>query len=120
MQAGPEYTRHMGKYPVINLTLKSAKQPDFESAYYTIQAEIAAEFERHRASIEHGRDLLSAKAYEQYISIADETANQTLLWDALKLFCKCMNKVTGTNTIILIDEYDVPLKNAISEDFTTK
>ena len=33
MEQGEEYTEHMGKYPVINLTLKSAKQPTFESAY---------------------------------------------------------------------------------------
>lgn len=120
MQAGSNYTRHMGKYPVINLTLKSAKQADFESAYYTIQAEIASEFERHRASIQRGKDLLSAKEYEQYMSIVNETANQTLLQGALKLFSKCMYKVSGINTIILIDEYDVPLENAYFRGFYDK
>ena len=32
MEAGERYTRHMGKYPVISLTLKSGKQSTFESS----------------------------------------------------------------------------------------
>ena len=36
MAAGEEYTRHMGQYPVIFLSLKSAKQPTFEMAYLSL------------------------------------------------------------------------------------
>lgn len=53
MEAGGEYTGQMGKYPVINLTLKSAKQGTFESAYYKIRKEIAAEFSRHKEGLNH-------------------------------------------------------------------
>lgn len=48
MEEGEAYTEHMGKYPVINLTLKSAKQPSFESAYGKLKREIVEEFQRHR------------------------------------------------------------------------
>ena len=48
MEAGASYTEQMGKYPVINLTLKSAKQNTFESAYYKLKEEIGEEFKRHR------------------------------------------------------------------------
>ena len=44
MDAGGEYTGQMGKYPVISLTLKSAKQPAFESAYVKLKRELAEEF----------------------------------------------------------------------------
>lgn len=47
MGAGEAYTSQMGQYPVINLTLKSAKQKSFESAYYKMRSAIAAECERH-------------------------------------------------------------------------
>lgn len=33
MASGETYTSHMGQYPVISLSLKSAKQPDFPRAY---------------------------------------------------------------------------------------
>ncbi len=52
MEQGEEYTKHMGSYPVINLTLKSAKQPSFESAYGKLRDDIADEFQRHQCIME--------------------------------------------------------------------
>lgn len=40
MDAGEEYVSHAGSYPVIKLSLKSAKQPDFETAYANLVKEI--------------------------------------------------------------------------------
>lgn len=118
--AGEKYTEQMGVYPVINLTLKSAKQEDFENAYYTMQVEIASEFDRHRSVIETGREKLTQKEYEQYIRIADEEADEKQVRGSLKLFSRCMYKITGKNTVILIDEYDVPLENAYFRGFYEK
>ena len=118
--AGEKYTEKMGVYPVINLTLKSAKQEDFENAYYTMQVEIASEFDRHRSVIETGREKLTQKEYEQYIRIADEEADEKQVRGSLKLFSRCMYKITGKNTVILIDEYDVPLENAYFRGFYEK
>ena len=120
MDAGEKYTGQIGMYPVINLTLKSAKQEDFENAYYTLQVEIASEFDRHRSVVETGREKLTQKEYEQYIRIADEEADEKQVRGSLKLFSRCMYKITGKNTVILIDEYDVPLENAYFRGFYEK
>lgn len=40
MEAGEEYTKHMGQYPVIFLSLKSAKQPIFGIASGKLQKEL--------------------------------------------------------------------------------
>jgi hypothetical protein len=114
---GEKYSGQMGMYPVINLTLKSAKQEDFETAYYMLQVEIASEFDRHRNIIENGKERLTPKEYEQYMKIADEEADQRQVRASLKLFSKCMYKITGKNTIILIDEYDVSLENSYFRGF---
>lgn len=86
MDAGGGYTGRMGLYPVINLTLKTAKQESFEAAYYAIQSEIVAEFDRHRDILERGEERITAKEYEQYSCIADEKADKSLLQGSLKLF----------------------------------
>ncbi len=112
MEAGEAYVQQMGMYPVLNLTLKSAKQDSLENAYYTMQTEIAAEFDRHRAFVERGKALFSVNEYEQYLNIADGKADEKQLRASLKLFSRCMFKATGKKTVILIDEYDVPLENA--------
>lgn len=38
---------------------------------------------------------------------------------ALKFLSKCLSEVSGEKTVILIDEYDVPLENAYFRDFMT-
>ena len=120
LDAGERYTGQMGKYPVMNLTLKSAKQENFETACYALQAEIASEFDRHRNFIEQGKERITPTEYEQYLQIADENADEKQIRSALKLFSKCMYKITGRNTVILIDEYDVPLENAYFRGFYEK
>jgi len=120
MEAGKKYTDHMGIYPVMNLTLKSARQESYDMAYYMMRAEVASEFDRHRNIIERGKEQLTQKEYEQYLDIADEKADERLFRGSLKLFCKCLKKITGKNTVILIDEYDVPLENAYFRGFYDK
>ena len=117
MDAGERYTHFMGQFPVLNLTLKSAKQEDFETAYYMIQKGIAVEFERHRGVVEQGKTKLSMKDYEGYLSIAEERAEEKEIRNSLLLFSRCMYQVTGKNTVILLDEYDVPLENAYFRGF---
>ena len=117
MGAGEEYERQMGMYVVLNLTLKSAKQESFENAYYSIQTEITAEFDRHREAIERGKEQLAVNEYEQFQNIADGKADEKQFRGSLKLFCRCMFKVTGKKTVLLIDEYDVPLENAYFRGF---
>ena len=101
MEAGEEYIEQMGSCPVLNLTLKSAKQEDYDTACYMMRSEIASEFDRHRDILERGRELLTPNEYEQYLSVAEEKVDEKQLRGALKLFCKCMFKVTGKNTVLL-------------------
>lgn len=57
MEADRLYTRHMGKYPVIFLSMKPAKQPDFETAYNRLLMDIVSGFERHSYLL--GKDVLT-------------------------------------------------------------
>lgn len=56
MKAGKMYTDRMGQYPVISLTLKSAKQGSFEEAYFQICDAIRVEFGRHREILDACRN----------------------------------------------------------------
>lgn len=47
MQEGEKYCSSMGQYPVINLSLKSGKQPNFQLAYDMLIRQIAYEYQRH-------------------------------------------------------------------------
>ncbi|HCT89845.1 MAG TPA: AAA family ATPase, partial [Lachnospiraceae bacterium] len=120
MEAGESYTGQMGMYPVFELTLKSAKQEDYDTAYYMIENAVSTEFERHRRMVEAGKECLSSREYAQYTAIADGNAEEKTIRNSLQLFCQCMYKITGRNTVILLDEYDVPLENAYFKGFYEK
>jgi len=114
MKAGEKYISHMGKYPVINLSLKSAKQPNFELALKCIKNELVDEFRRHDYILKS--DKLS-KEKEEYERIESKDFGEELYVTALKFLSQCLEKYHGKKVIILIDEYDVPLENAFFEGF---
>ena len=115
MEQGKEYEKCMGRYPVINLTLKSAKQPTFASAYNKIKNELADEFQRHRYVLESG--TMDAAAKSLFRKIADGEGEPDDYSGSLKFLSKCLCQATGRHAIILLDEYDVPLENAYFKGF---
>ena len=114
MDAGEKYTKEQEKYPVIMLTLKSAKQPDFELAYAKIKETIAREYRRHEDILP---GIKNEKMREKYIALRDETGDYGDYCTSLAFLSECLYEVHGEKTIILLDEYDVPLENAYYADF---
>lgn len=102
------YREYMGKYPVIALTLKSAKKLTFSSAYTLLARRIASEFERHKF-------ILSSPQMEgkekRYMSLMQEEADQDSVCDSLLFLSECLHIYYGEKAVILIDEYDVPLES---------
>ncbi len=118
MEAGVEYTRHMGQYPVIFLSLKSAKQPTYEMAYENLAFEIRKEYDRHRYILEN--DNLTEEDKKIYQSILAMEAGNTIFARAIALLSECLEKYHKQKVIILLDEYDVPLENAYFNGFYDK
>ena len=114
MDAGEQYLSHMGQYPVINMTLKGGKQPDYELAYAMLKRQITDEYYRHMYILKD--DSLSEQK-EKYLAIMRGQAERDAYVDALKFLSQCLEKYYGKKVIILIDEYDVPLENAYMRGF---
>ncbi|MDR3594210.1 AAA family ATPase [Clostridium sp.] len=117
MKTGEKYTSHMGQYPVINLSLKSAKQPTFELALKCIKDELVDEFRRHDYILKSDKLV---KQREEYERIERKESGEELYVTALKFLSQCLEKYHEKKVIILIDEYDVPLENAFFEGFYDK
>ena len=120
----------MGRYPVIKLSLKSAKQPDYRTSMLRLRDEIVEEFGRHiylkdsdrltEAEKQRFQSLLIPEADER---IQDGKALQKEIGryaTALKTLSVCLKKYHGEDVVILLDEYDVPLENAYYEGFYTE
>lgn len=107
---GEHYMAHQGKYPVINLSLKSAKQPTYEMAYSCLVDEIAKEYKRHVYVLSCGS--LLEDDIERYKAIMSRNGEISDYAKALEFLSSCLVKYHGKKAIILIDEYDVPLENS--------
>lgn len=114
MEQGEKYTKHMGQYPVINLSLKSAKQPDFDLAYSCLKDEIVGEYRRHEYVLSSEK-LINER--ERYLKIVRADGDRELYITSLKFLSECLEKYHGKKVIILIDEYDVPLENSYFRGF---
>lgn len=108
LSCGSEYTKHMGNYPVIHLSLKDVEAKDFESAMITMKGLIRDEFTRHAYILES----LSDETKEQYMRLKNGTAEQQEYAMSLKFLSRCLSAYHKKQVIILIDEYDVPTEKA--------
>ena len=127
MNADDKILSMMGKYPVIKLSLKSAKQPSFKAAFKALRDEIKSEYTRH-GYIEDS-EKLSAEERRMFKTLSMGLDDEELLEKekfefevgryatALKTLSVCLKKYHNENVIILLDEYDVPLENAYYEGF---
>lgn len=115
MSAGDKYTKNMGRYPVIFLSLKSAKQPDMATAVWMLKKQIANEFIRHQYVL--SSDVLLDSEKELYQKIISLTDDNRVYADAVAFLSRCLAKYHGQKVIILMDEYDVPLENAYFAGF---
>ena len=118
MEQGKEFEKYIGGYPVINLTLKSARQPTFESAYDKIKRAVADEFQRHQYILTS--EKINGEDKKLFQKIAGRRAEYDDYSGALEFLCKCLYQATDKKTVILIDEYDVPLENSCFRDFYDK
>lgn len=114
MESGERYLSHMGRYPVIALSLKSGKQPDFNLSRKMLIRQIADEYKRHRFILQG--NLLEIDKI-RYQNIMEECAKEEDYNDSLKFLSQCMEQYYGNKAIILIDEYDVPLESAFFAGF---
>lgn len=106
---------HMGKYPVIFITLKSVDGLSFEEAKHRFMDVIGSEASRF--SILLDSDRISSNEKEMYRAIVSMKEGSFMMSDqvllrSLKTLSELLYKHYGQKPVILIDEYDVPLDKA--------
>ncbi len=111
---------YMGKFPVIFLSLKEVDGLTFDSARYRLAELIGIEAERFAFLLESGR--LSENEKDKYRALimlhnGKYSMDEEIMKSSLKTLAQLLYKHYGMKTIILIDEYDVPLDKAFQHGY---
>ena len=112
--------QHMGKYPVIFLSLKNVEGADFEDAKRQMMELIAKEAERH--AVLQNSEALSENAKKAYAALVTFTNGryqmpEEALLSSLQTLSELLTAHYHKKTVILIDEYDVPLDKAFQHGY---
>lgn len=103
--------RHMGKYPVISISLKDVEGDDFDIACDSLGILVSEEASRFDFLMESRR--LTQSDHTKLKQLIDgDFEKRAFLHNSLKLLTRLLCKYYGKPAIILIDEYDVPLDKA--------
>ena len=111
---------YMGRFPVVFLTLKGVEGTTFEEARLSLAELIAAEARRFKFLQESDSlDADDKEMYRELISLNKEQSPVTSvkLRFSLKNLLELLYKHYGRKTIVLIDEYDVPLDKAFQDGY---
>jgi len=108
--------KHMGKYPVISISLKSMDGKDFDEAYSMCATTIQAEARRFKNMVRQST-ILDDDDKSQYNALLAEKLSADKVRNSLWLLSSLLYKHYGKQVIILIDEYDVPLAKAYERGY---
>lgn len=111
---------NMGKYPVIFLSLKNVEGLDFQAAKYQMIEIIAKEAKRFVYLKNSDRlDIDDKSTYASLIRLEDGRyeMRDEALYASLQTLSELLYKHHGRKTVILIDEYDVPLDKAFQNGY---
>ena len=111
---------YMGKFPVVFLSLKGVEGLTFEEARASLCELIAGEVRRFKFLLNSDRlDDDEKNMYRELYLLQDEKKSMSAirLKFSLKKLAGLLYKHYGKKTIILIDEYDVPLDKAFEHGY---
>lgn len=107
---------HMGKYPVISISLKDVEGSSFEEAKDMLGAVVNEAAMRFQMLMDSTR-LTEYEKKQLERLLLEDFGKTTYLTGSLKLLSKLLYKHYEKPVILLIDEYDVPLDKAYQNKY---
>lgn len=115
--------QYHNQYPVISITLKGVNGRNYTEAYRMLCMTVGNEALRFQFLLESEKlTELEKTRYKQLVSVGGRgeaafVMEESVLIGSLQTLSKLLQKHYGKQTILLIDEYDVPLQKAFSQGY---
>nr|VFK17700.1 MAG: Predicted AAA-ATPase [Candidatus Kentron sp. LPFa] len=114
-RAGEAYAAHRGRYPVVFLTLKDVKTLNWGDCLGHLRQVISEEFKRHEMLLTGG--FLDTEEQKQFRKIRSCEYAGFELERSLSHLLVWLERATGEQVVLLIDEYDTPIHAGYQSGF---
>ena len=115
MEAGENVLKHMGQYPVISLSFKDVRADTFALVIAQLRGAVSRACTPYESLLKES-GILGAEQAARLQRYLDRLATEDELMQFLEIITDWLYKATKRTTVILIDEYDVPLQQAAIYD----
>ena len=105
-----QFDYHLGRYPVIWLSMKDVKQDNWEVSKSKITSLLQSEYVRHNYL--GNSEKLSQQDKLFFDAILNRIATDDQYQDSILKLCEFLYLHHGVKPILLIDEYDTPINNS--------
>lgn len=113
---GGSHMSHQGEYPVIHISLGTAKKLTWSDEIAELRGIVQTEYLRH--SYLRGKDTpLAPEDLAYFDAIAGNVADDTDFARSLAALARMLYAYHGTGSVILIDEYDAPVMSGHSNGY---
>ena len=102
---------YMGKHPVISISLKGIDASQYTTAYAMAAGLVREAAQKYEAILLNSERLTESEKTDLQL-LLDIGMPEQVLFKSLKTLSRLLKKHYGQKTVILIDEYDVPLANS--------
>ena len=107
--------KNLNQYPVVSLTLKNVEQASYESSINRIKYLVSAVYQQNLYLCENDRlNEFKKKDFYRFCSKEIEADELQL---ALLFLTECLYSYHNKRVIVLLDEYDTPITNALLKGY---
>ncbi len=103
---------HQNKYPVINISLKSVKETNWDRCLSKFRSIISKLYKKHNYLLQS--EYLEIDEKQLFQKIISKTADEIELKESLSSLSIYLKKHSNQKVIILVDEYDAPIISAFN------
>ena len=112
---GEKYRKYQGKFPVIFLSFKDIRCDRFSDILILLKEAIAHEFSRHKELQTSDKCYESDRDY--FIKVKNKELEDISLTMSLQILSRMLHMHYGEKTVIIIDEYDIPIQSGYLNGF---
>ena len=106
------YRAYQGAYPVIHLSMRTAKGNTWKATYSSLCSMISAEYRRHGYLANSDQLVEADRTFFRAIAAGQGTEQEFA--DSLRRLATMLKAYHNTDVVVLIDEYDAPVMAAYS------